>query len=78
GKAVWKIPGTDAMDVARKSIEITREFFSSLGIPETLSEVGIDSSKLVEMAESATVYGPLGTMKKLQKEDVLEILRKAL
>ncbi|MGL6114051.1 iron-containing alcohol dehydrogenase [Cetobacterium sp. SF1] len=78
GKIVWKIPGTDPMDVAKKSIEITREFFNSLGIPEKLSELGIDDTKFEEMALGATMNGPLGTMKKLYKEDVLNILKMAL
>lgn len=78
GKSVWKIPGTDSMDIARKSIEMTREFFINLGIPERLREIDIDDSKFEEMAEGATCRGPLGIMKKLEKKDVLEILKMAL
>lgn len=78
GKTIWKIPGDNPMDIARKSIELTREFFSSLGIPENLSDIGIDDSKFIEMAEGATTYGPIGTMKKLEKDDVLAILESAL
>jgi alcohol dehydrogenase YqhD (iron-dependent ADH family) len=77
-KNVWGITGECDMAVARKSIEKTREFFRSLGIPTTLTEVGIDSEKFEIMAINAVKYGPLGTMKSLEKEDVLTIYRMAL
>ena len=78
GRNVWKIHGNDEMEIANKAIEKTREFFNSLGIPSTLREVGIDESKLDKMAEQATMFGPLGSMKKLYKEDVLAIYKMAL
>lgn len=78
GRNVWKIHGSDNMEIANKAIEKTREFFNSLGIPNTLREVGIDESKLEKMAEQATMFGALGSMKKLYKEDVLAIYKMAL
>lgn len=78
GRNVWKIHGTDEMEIANKAIEKTREFFNSLDIPATLHEVGIDESKLEKMAEQATMFGALGSMKKLYKDDVLAIYKMAL
>lgn len=78
GRNVWKIHGDNNMEIANKAIEKTREFFNSLGIPATLREVGIDESMLEKMAEQATTYGPIGSMKKLYKDDVLAIYKMAL
>lgn len=78
GKNVWNLDGENDMEIANKAIDKTREFFSSLGIPSTLKEVGIDESKLDKMAEQATMFGALGSMKKLYKEDVLAIYKMAL
>lgn len=78
GKNVWNLDGENDMEIANKAINKTREFFSSLGIPSTLKEVGIDESKLDKMAEQATMFGALGSMKKLYKEDVLAIYKMAL
>ncbi|MGL4651949.1 iron-containing alcohol dehydrogenase [Cetobacterium sp.] len=75
---VWGIFGDDDFDVAKKVIRKTREFFNSLDVPSTLAEVDIDSSKLEAMAAVATRLGPIGTMKKLEFKDVLEILNMAL
>lgn len=66
------------MEIANKAIEKTREFFSQLDIPTRLSEVGIDESKLEKMAEQATMFGAIGSMKKLYKDDVLAIYKMAL
>lgn len=77
-KNVWGIEGDSEMSIARKAIDKTREFFTSLGIPKTLTEVGIDHEKFEIMAEKAVKNGPLGTMKALEKEDVLEIYTMAL
>lgn len=78
GRNVWKIHGDNKMEIAHKAIEKTREFFNSLNIPSRFSEVGIDESKLEKMAEQAVMFGAIGSMKKLYKEDVLAIYKMAL
>lgn len=78
GREVWEIEEGSEEEIARKAILKTREFFSSLGIPSRLQEVGIDGTHLEKMAEQCTERGPIGAMKKLYKEDVLEILKRAL
>lgn len=75
---VWGIFGDDNFEVAQKAIRTTREFFNSLDVPSTLAEIDIDSSKFEEMAAGATRLGAIGTMKKLEFKDVLEILISAL
>lgn len=79
GVNVWGIDSEqDKYKIAQTAIEKTREYFSSLGIPAKLSEVGIEAEKLEKMAEQATRRGELGNFKPLSKEDVLNIYQKAL
>ncbi len=77
GKNIWNLSGTDR-EIAEKSIEKTRKFFTSLGCPASLSEINIDDSHFEEMAANAVFRGNLGSMKKLTKEDVVEIYKLAL
>jgi alcohol dehydrogenase YqhD (iron-dependent ADH family) len=74
---VWRIKGGNDLIVARKGIEKTREFFTSLGMPKTLRDVGIQENKLEGMAEKTVLYGDIGKFKKLGKNDVLMILKNA-
>ena len=53
-------------------------FFRRMGLPQTLSELGIDDTRLEEMAKKATsiAFGeeyPLGNFKKLAWQDVVNI-----
>lgn len=62
-----------------------RTFFKSIGLPGTLSELGIGSDKLEIMAKQSTLTRvpkgdtekPLGGLKKLRWQDVLEIYKLA-
>jgi alcohol dehydrogenase YqhD (iron-dependent ADH family) len=74
---VWQIKGRNDLIVARKGIEKTREFFTSLGMPKTLRDVGVQENKLEGMAEKTVLYGDIGKFKKLGKNDVLMILKNA-
>ena len=67
--------------IAKQAIADTYSFFESLGIPMHLKEVGIDESRLSEMAhhiaeneglDSKQVYAPL------TEADILTILRNSL
>lgn len=77
---VWDVntEGKTDEEVALEGIRKTREFFSAVGAPATLSEVGIDDKNISVMAEKAVRFGPLGGYKKLHKEDVEAILRASL
>ncbi len=73
---VWDAADTgDKAETAKSGIQKTREFFSSLGMPETFSEVNINEEKYEEMAEKAVYFGDIGNFKKLKKEDVIKILK---
>jgi alcohol dehydrogenase YqhD (iron-dependent ADH family) len=72
---VWGIPSTgDRRDSADLGIGKTREFFCSLGMPKSLSEVNISDDRFEKMASEAVHFGEIGNFKKLYKEDVLKIL----
>ena len=45
----------DKWEIARKAIDETYKFFESIGIPMHLREVGIDDSRLDEMAHHIAV-----------------------
>lgn len=78
GREVWKLEVENDMALAKKAIQKTREFFTSLGIPSRLSEVGITEEFFERMSEHCTSRGKIGVMKALGKEDVLAILKMAL
>jgi alcohol dehydrogenase YqhD (iron-dependent ADH family) len=74
---VWQIKGKNDLAIARKGIEKTREFFTRLGMPKTLRDVGVKENKLEDMAQKTVLYGDVGKFKKLGKNDVLAILKNA-
>ena len=72
---VWGVTDSskNQEDVALKGIALTKQFFKSLGLPVTLSEVGIKETDLAMLAKKATQFGPVGSFKKLTEADVLAI-----
>ncbi|MGF7058459.1 iron-containing alcohol dehydrogenase [Brassicibacter mesophilus] len=79
GVNVWGInQDKDKYEIAELSIEKTKDYFISLGIPSTLKEVGIGEEKLEKMASQATRNGKVGNFKPLDAQDVLNILKAAL
>lgn len=71
----------DAFAIAEQTIEKTYEFFASLGIPMHLKEVGIDDSRIDEMAHHITVKEGLdhpGVYAPLTEKDIVEILNASL
>ena len=76
GKNVWGITEKDAYQCANKAIDATENFFKECGIPMTLSEIGIDSSKFEIMAHDAVKFGGLHeAYVPLTEKDVEEILK---
>jgi alcohol dehydrogenase YqhD (iron-dependent ADH family) len=75
---VWGITNADDMQAAREGIVKTRAFFSSLNMPASLKDVNIDGAQIEMMTEGACKFGPIGMFKKLGKDDVAAILKKAL
>ena len=75
---VFNVRDDDDMNAAREGINKVKGFFSGLGMPGKLSEVGIDDEYFDRMGKSACLYGPVGTFKRLGPEQVKEILLLAL
>lgn len=66
-------------EIAEKAIEETYRFFESIGIPMHLKEVGIDDSKLSEMANHIAVNEGLEhAWVPLSERDILDILKASL
>lgn len=78
-KNVWGITEADAYKCANMGIDATEEFFRQCGIPMTLTEIGIDDSKIDIMAEACLRNNNLeSAFVALTKEDVAKILRMCL
>jgi len=78
GVNVWNIDeNLDKYEIAHKSIEETKKFFISLGIPSTLREVGIEEESLEKMANQCTVRSSIGNFIPLDSKDVLSIYKAA-
>lgn len=79
GVNVWDIDkNKDKYEIANMAIERTREYFNSLDIPSSLHEIEIGDEKLQIMAEKATRYGKIGSIKPLDTNAVLNILKASL
>jgi butanol dehydrogenase len=74
---VWQVTGENDLAVAKKGIQKTREFFTDLGMPKTLREVGVKENALETLAEKTVLHGDVGKFKKLSKNDALIILKNA-
>lgn len=79
-RTVFGVVNEDDMIAAKAGIAAIREFFKELGMPETLSEVGIDDSKLMWMSKEAVRTSGISTRAyvKLDEENVFEILKKSM
>ncbi len=69
----------DKSEIAEKAIQATYDFFLSIGIPMTLREVGIDESRIDEMAHHvAENEGLENAWAPLLEKDIAEIFRASL
>ena len=77
---VWDLDRSDDYEAAIAGINLTEHFFIELGLPGTLSEIGIDDSKFELMASEAVRTSGLSTRAyvKLDTEDVVQIYRNCL
>ncbi|WP_338553078.1 iron-containing alcohol dehydrogenase [Paenibacillus sp. KS-LC4] len=77
---VWGVDPSGKTDeeVALAGIEATRAYFTRIGAPATLGELGINGENIDRMAAEATVFGPIGSFKSLDKEAVKSILTASL
>lgn len=72
-------PTLPEREIAELTIQKTYEFFESIGIPMHLKEVGIDESRLSEMAHHIAVNEGLeDAYAPLTEQDIYEILKESL
>lgn len=63
----------DKEKMALMAVEEFEKFLKKVGLPTRLSDIDIDEKDFELMATKATEAGPLGSFKKLYKEDVVAI-----
>ncbi|MDR3164256.1 MAG: iron-containing alcohol dehydrogenase [Synergistaceae bacterium] len=63
-------------EASRGGIAGMREFFKSLGAPTRLRDIGVSKEDLPELADM-TARVPIGVLRKLGREDILQIYRAA-
>lgn len=70
---VWDVEYTAGREeeIALEGIRRLTRFLSSIGMPVTLAELGVSDRRYEEMADQAMRFGSLGSLKKLNKEDVV-------
>ena len=79
GTAVWGLdPALPLRELAERAIQKTRDFFASLGLPATLSELGIGPEYFPEMARKARNSGFDRTFVPLSVEDIIHIYQMSL
>lgn len=72
-------PALPKQEIAKKAIDATYEFFQSINIPMHLREVGIDDSRIDEMAHHITTNEGLDkAYVPLTEQDIKEILLESL
>lgn len=77
---VWNVDpnGKSEIEIAEEGIRKLEQFWQSLGAPARLADYQIDSTNLDLIADKAMARGEFGNYKKLNKENVLEILTNSL
>lgn len=77
---VWGVVENQANPelTALAGIQRMKDFFASLGLPVRLPQLNIPPDRFEEMAEKATRKGPIGNFKKLDRQDIVNILNLAL
>lgn len=80
GTGVFGIdPALPEMEIAEKAIKAIHDFYREIGLPMTLREVGIDGSRIDEMAHHIAVNEGLeNAWAPLYEEDIAAILRDCL
>ncbi len=80
GTGVFGIdPALPEIEIAEKAIQSIHDFYREIGLPMTLREVGIDGSRIDEMAHHISVNEGLeNAWAPLHEEDIAAILRDCL
>ena len=79
GTAVWGLDASrPAGELAEAAIHKTRDFFTSQGLPASLSELGIGPERFREMARKARTSGFDKTFVPLSEEDIVRVYQLSL
>lgn len=79
GQNVWNIQEKDKFKAAEQAIQHTQDYFTkTLNMPKTLTDINVKEGQLEEIADKAVSNREIGRYKKLNKNDILEILKDAL
>ena len=81
GVRVWGLdPAGDPMETAKKAIDLTADFFRSIGLPAKLSDLQVTDEHFEAMADHVLKHWfPLeGAFRPLDKKGILAILRASL
>lgn len=70
--------GKSDREAGLEGIEALRAFWTQIEAPKRLADYDIDDSRIEEMAEKTLFNGPFGNFTKLDREDVIAILRASL
>lgn len=72
------ILGLDGEITPERTIEALKNWYSSIGAPVKLSEVGFTKEDIDELTKTANKHAPFGTVKELREEDIRKIYEIAL
>lgn len=79
GINVWNIDkALDKYEIANKAIEKTAQYFTEMGLPSTLNEVGITDDSNFEIMAKKVNSGIDGCYVPLSVEDIIDIFKTAL
>jgi alcohol dehydrogenase YqhD (iron-dependent ADH family) len=67
----------DFEQAALEGVFRMKNFFRSVGLPVSLADAKIDTSRIGEMAKRAVKFGPVGFYRKLDEKDVEAVYRLA-
>jgi butanol dehydrogenase len=72
-------PSLEPVEIAKKSIDMMFDFYNGIGIPMHLREVGIDETRIKEMAHHVATTQPLdGCWAPLSEDDIAAIMLDSL
>ena len=72
---IFGVEESDEERAALEGVERLKNWFKSVGLPASLSDVGISSTEIDKIVDNAAMRTPFGTLKKLEREDIREILK---
>ncbi|GAB7021592.1 iron-containing alcohol dehydrogenase [Salidesulfovibrio brasiliensis] len=74
---VFDVREADDAKAAEQGVVLLERFFASVKMPANLREADVPEDKLEYLAEKAVEHGELGILAKLDRDDVLRILKDA-